>query len=220
MGAGAGSGSPAHYWLDSWALRSGACRAREGGFPYELNYGMSEASPRFLGTTVLCVRRGERVAMGSDGQVTLGNTVVKHNAVKVRRLADGKILAGFAGSAADSLSLLERFQECLGKHGKSLLRSAVELAKMWRTDRMLRRLESVLAVADKETSLLVSGTGDVIEPDDGVIGIGSGGPYAAAAARALLRNTELPAADVARKSLEIAAELCIYTNSTIVVEEL
>jgi ATP-dependent HslUV protease subunit HslV len=158
--------------------------------------------------------------MGSDGQVTLGNTVVKHNAVKVRRLADGKILAGFAGSAADSLSLLERFQECLGKHGKNLLRAAVELAKLWRTDRMLRRLESVLVVADKDTSLIVSGTGDVLESDDGVIGIGSGGPYAAAAARALIRNTELPAAEVVRKSLEIAAELCIYTNNHIVVEEL
>ncbi len=181
---------------------------------------MSEEAPRLAGTTVLCVRRAGGVAMGSDGQVTLGATVVKHNAVKVRRLADGTILAGFAGSAADSLSLLERFQECLGAHGKNLLRAAVELAKLWRTDRILRRLESVLAVADKDTSLLLSGTGDVIEPDDGVIGIGSGGPYAAAAARALLANTELPAADIVRKSLEIASGLCIYTNNRIVVEEL
>jgi len=179
-----------------------------------------EAAPRLAGTTVLCVRRADAVPMGSDGQVTLGTTVVKHSAVKVRRLADGRILAGFAGSAADSLSLLERFQECLAAHGKNLLRAAVELAKLWRTDRMLRRLESVLAVADKDVSLLLSGTGDVIEPDDGVIGIGSGGPYAAAAARALLGNTDLAAAEIVRKSLEIAADLCIYTNNRIVVEEL
>jgi ATP-dependent HslUV protease subunit HslV len=172
------------------------------------------------GTTVLSVRRGEYVAVGADGQVSLGDTIVKHNAVKVRRLGEGRVLVGFAGAAADSLSLLERFEEFLGKYGGNTLRAATELAKLWRTDRALRRLESVLAVADPGISLLVSGTGDVIEPADGVIGIGSGGPYAAAAARALLRHTELSAAEIVRESLGIAAEICVYTNRELCVEEL
>ena len=181
---------------------------------------MAERDAVFRRTTVLSVRRGAKVAMAADGQVSLGDRIVKHNAVKVRRLADGKVLVGFAGSAADALSLVDRFQECLNTYGHSTLRAAIELAKLWRTDRMLRRLESVLAVADRDVSLLVSGTGDVIEAVDGIIGIGSGGGYAAAAARALLRETELGAAEIARKSLEIAAELCVYTNAQIVVEEL
>jgi len=158
--------------------------------------------------------------MGADGQVTLGETIVKQNAVKVRKLRDGQVLVGFAGSAADSMSLLERFQEFLEKHSGNTLRAAIELAKLWRTDRVLRRLESVLAVADQKISLIVSGNGDVIEPSDGVIGIGSGGPYAAAAARALLRHTSLSARDIVWEALGIAAELCIYTNTEIVVEEL
>ena len=174
----------------------------------------------FHGTTVLSVRRGDRVAMGADGQVTLGETIVKRDAVKVRKLADGGVLVGFAGSAADSLSLLERFEEFLSKYGRNTLRAATELAKLWRTDRVLRRLEAVLAVADTGLSLLVSGTGDIIEPSDGVMGIGSGGPYAAAAARALLRHTELPAGEIVRESLGIASEICVYTNSKICVEEL
>jgi ATP-dependent HslUV protease subunit HslV len=181
---------------------------------------MRKRNPLFHGTTVLSVRRGDRIAMGADGQVTLGETIVKRNAVKVRWLADRKVLVGFAGSAADAMSLVERFEDFLNKYGRNTLRAATELAKLWRTDRALRRLESVLAVADTELSLLVSGTGDVIEPSDGVIGIGSGGAYAAAAARALLRHSELPAAEIVRESLGIAAELCVYTNSDITVEEL
>ena len=181
---------------------------------------MRENQVAFRRTTVLSVRRGDCVAMGADGQVTLGETIVKANAVKVRRLADGKVLVGFAGSAADSLSLVERFQECLSKYGHHTMRAAIELAKLWRTDRILRRLESILAVSDAKVSLIVSGTGDVIEATDGVIGIGSGGAYASAAARALLRNTDLPAGDVVRKSLEVTAEICVYTNQEIIVEEL
>ncbi len=181
---------------------------------------MQKTDTTYHGTTVLSVRRGDHVAMGADGQVSLGATIVKQNAVKIRWLAERKVLVGFAGSAADALSLVERFEGFLNKYGHNTLRAATELAKLWRTDRALRRLESVLAVADAEISLLVSGTGDVIEPSDGVIGIGTGGAYAAAAARALLRHTELAAAQIVRESLGIASELCVYTNSEIVVEEL
>jgi len=174
----------------------------------------------FHGTTIMSARRAGRVALGGDGQVTLGNVVVKATARKVRRLYHDRILAGFAGGTADAFTLFERFEAKLDKHQGNLLRSAVELAKDWRTDRILRRLEAMLAVADRETSLIITGTGDVLEPEHGLIAIGSGGPYAQAAGRALLENTELPAEEIVRKSLLIAAELCIYTNENIVVETL
>ena len=181
---------------------------------------MTAVEPRFRGTTVLTVRRGDRVAMGADGQVTMGETIVKRNARKIRTLADGKVLVGFAGSAADSLTLLERFQDFLNKYSLNTLRAATELAKVWRTDRALRRLESLIAVADANLSLIVAGSGEVIEPADGIIGIGSGGAYAAASARALVRHTEMPAGEIVRESLGIAAEICVYSNSEINVEEL
>src|SRR3982751_6495257 len=173
---------------------------------------MSQEPLQFHGTTIVSVRRGERVAMGGDGQVTLGNIVVKATARKVRRLYHDRILAGFAGATADAFTLFERFEAKLEKHQGNLLRSAVELAKDWRTDRILRRLEAMLAIADKESSLVITGNGDVLEPEHGLIAIGSGGGYAQAAARALLDNTALPAEDIVRRSLEIAADLCIYTN--------
>jgi ATP-dependent HslUV protease subunit HslV len=175
---------------------------------------------RFHGTTVLSVRRGRRVALGGDGQVTLGNVVIKAGARKVRRLYHDRILAGFAGGTADAFTLFERFEAKLEKHQGNLLRSAVELAKDWRTDRALRRLEAMLGVADRDASLVITGSGDVLEPEQGVIAIGSGGPYAQAAARALLDNTELDAEAIVRKSLAIAGELCIYTNQNVVVEVL
>jgi ATP-dependent HslUV protease subunit HslV len=175
---------------------------------------------QFHGTTIVSARRDGRVALGGDGQVTLGNVVVKASARKVRRLYHERILAGFAGGTADAFTLFERFEAKLDKHQGNLLRSAVELAKDWRTDRALRRLEAMLAVADRETSLIITGMGDVIEPELGLLAIGSGGPYAQAAARALLENTELDAENIVRKSLAIAAELCIYTNHQIVVETL
>ncbi len=175
---------------------------------------------QFHGTTILSVRRGSRVALGGDGQVTLGNVVLKASARKVRRLYHERILAGFAGGTADAFTLFERFESKLEKHQGHLLRSAVELAKDWRTDRVLRRLEAMLAVADRESSLIITGNGDVVEPEHGVIAIGSGGPYAQSAARALLDNTELDAADIVRKSLAIAGDLCIYTNQQHVVEVL
>jgi ATP-dependent HslUV protease subunit HslV len=158
--------------------------------------------------------------MAGDGQVSLGQTVMKGQARKVRRIAEGKVVAGFAGATADAFTLLDRFEAKLKEHRGSLQRSAVELAKDWRTDRYLRRLEAMLVVMNAESTLLISGTGDVIEPDEGVIAIGSGGSYALAAARALLRNSDLPAAEVARRSLQIAAEICIYTNNEILVEEM
>jgi len=158
--------------------------------------------------------------MAGDGQVTLGDTVIKHKARKVRRLYKDRILAGFAGSTADAFTLFERFEGKLEQYGGNLLRSAVELAKDWRTDRVLRRLEALLLVADQEHSLIISGTGDVVEPDDGIVGIGSGGPYAEAAARALALHTDLSARQIAEEALKIAASLCIYTNKEIVVEEL
>ncbi len=176
--------------------------------------------PVFHSTTVIAVRREGRGAMAGDGQVSIGNTVVKGHARKVRTLAGGSVLTGFAGASADAFTLLERFEQKLEAHRRNLARAAVELAKDWRTDRFLRRLEAMLVVMDKESMFLLSGTGDVIEPDEGVIAIGSGGSYALAAARALLRHTPLSAGEVAREALRIAGEICIYTNDAIVVEEL
>ncbi len=175
---------------------------------------------QFHGTTILCVRRGKSVALGGDGQVTLGNIVIKGGARKVRRLYHDRILAGFAGGTADAFTLFERFEAKLEKHQGNLMRSAVELAKDWRTDRMLRRLEAMLAVADRENSLVITGLGDVLEPELGIVAIGSGGPYAQAAARALIENTELGARDVVERSLSIAADLCIYTNHQRMIEVL
>jgi len=175
---------------------------------------------QFHGTTILSARRDGKVALGGDGQVTLGNIVVKASARKVRRLYHDRILAGFAGGTADAFTLFERFESKLDKHQGNLLRSAVELAKDWRTDRVLRRLEAMLAVADRESSLIITGMGDVIEPESGLIAIGSGGPYAQSAARALLENTPLDAESIVRKALSIAADLCIYTNHQVVVETL
>jgi len=175
---------------------------------------------RIRSTTVLAVRRGGKVALGGDGQVTMGNTVVKSTARKIRRLHDGKVIAGFAGSAADGITLFEKFEARLKEHGGNLLRAAVELAKDWRTDRVLRRLEALLLVADGDKTLLLSGTGDVIEPDGDAAAIGSGGPYALAAARALLGATELPAREIAERALAIAGDICIYTNGNRVFEEL
>ncbi|MFH0909948.1 MAG: ATP-dependent protease subunit HslV [Planctomycetota bacterium] len=172
------------------------------------------------GTTILSVRKGSGAALGGDGQVTLGNEVVKHTARKIRRLSDGKVLVGFAGSAADAFALLERFEKRLAEANGNLQRASTELAKEWRTDRVLRRLESLMIVMDAKTSLLLGGNGDVIEPDDGVLAIGSGGGYAAAAARALLQHTDLAPAAVVREALLIAARTCIYTNSEILVEEI
>ena len=172
------------------------------------------------GTTILSVRRDRKVALGGDGQVTLGNVVVKGGAKKVRRLYQDRILAGFAGGTADAFTLFERFEAKLDKHQGNLMRSAVELAKDWRTDRILRRLEAMLAVADREHSLIITGMGDVLEPEQGVIAIGSGGPYAQAAAKALLDNTGLGPRDIVEKSLAIAADLCIYTNHQRTIETL
>jgi ATP-dependent HslUV protease subunit HslV len=175
---------------------------------------------QYHGTTILSVRRGRRVALGGDGQVTLGNIIVKASARKVRTLFEGRILAGFAGGTADAFTLFERFEAKLEKHQGNLMRSAVELAKDWRTDRMLRRLEAMLAVADREHSLVITGNGDVLEPELGIVAIGSGGAYAQSAARALFENTELMPMEIVSKSLAIAADLCIYTNQNHVIEEL
>ena len=172
------------------------------------------------GTTILSVRRDSKVALGGDGQVTLGNVVVKGGAKKVRRLYHDRILAGFAGGTADAFTLFERFEAKLDKHQGNLMRSAVELAKDWRTDRILRRLEAMLAVADREHSLIITGMGDVLEPEQGVIAIGSGGPFAQSAAKALLENTKLDPRDIVEKSLAIAADLCIYTNHQRTIETL
>ena len=174
----------------------------------------------FHGTTIISVRRGNQVVIGGDGQVTLGNTVMKSNARKVRRLYHGKVLAGFAGATADAFTLFERFEGQLEKQRGNLTRAAVELVKDWRTDRMLRRLEAMLAIADSQTSLIISGNGDVLEPENGLIAIGSGGPFAQSAAIALLENSELGARDIVEKSLHIAADICIYTNRNLVIEEL
>ena len=172
------------------------------------------------GTTILSVRRGNAVVIGGDGQVTLGHTVMKSNARKLRRLYKDQIIAGFAGGTADAFTLFERFEAKLEKHQGHLTRAAVELAKDWRTDRILRRLEALLAVADKTASLIITGQGDVIEPEGGLIAIGSGGPYAQAAARALLENTELGAREIVERALNIAADICIYTNRSLSIEEL
>jgi ATP-dependent HslUV protease subunit HslV len=171
-------------------------------------------------TTIISVRRGGQVAVAGDGQVTMGETVVKSDARKVRTLAEGKVIIGFAGATADAMALLERFEAKLKQYPGNTLRAAIELAKEWRTDRNLRRLESLLVVVDKDKSLIIGGSGDVIEPDDGIIGVGSGGPVAVAAARALVKHTQLPAEEIAREALAIAAGLCVYTNDHITVEAL
>ncbi len=175
---------------------------------------------QFRGTTILSVRRGNHIVIGGDGKVSLGDTVMKGNARKVRRLYKDRILAGFAGGTADAFTLFERFEGKLEKHQGNLMRSAVELAKDWRTDRMLRRLEAMLCVADETASLIISGNGDVIEPEDQIMAIGSGGAYAKSAARALLDNTDIDARSIVEKSLTIAADICIYTNSALTIEEL
>ncbi|MDR3603183.1 MAG: ATP-dependent protease subunit HslV [Desulfomonilaceae bacterium] len=170
-------------------------------------------------TTVLCVRRGDRVVMAGDGQVSLGETIVKSSAKKVRLVGkQNRVLAGFAGSTADALTLLEKFEQSLEKYSNNLARAAVELAKDWRTDRALRRLEALLIVADREQTLLLSGTGDVVEPDDGVIAIGSGGNYALSAARALMRHTDMELTEVVRGAMAIAAEICVFTNGNLIIE--
>ena len=174
----------------------------------------------FHGTTILSVRRGARVALGGDGQVTLGNVVIKATAKKVRRIFNDRVLAGFAGATADAFTLFERFEAKLDKHQGQLQRAAVELAKDWRSDRILRRLEAMLAVADATSSLVITGTGDVLEPEYGIVAIGSGGPYAQAAARALLEHTELTADDIVKQALTIAGDICIYTNQNHVIEVL
>ncbi len=175
---------------------------------------------QFRGTTILSVRKGKHVVIGGDGQVTQGNTVMKGNARKVRRLYKDQVIAGFAGGTADAFTLFERFEVKLEMHQGHLVRSAVELAKDWRTDKMLRRLEALLLVADSKSSLIITGNGDVIEPENGLMAIGSGGPFAQAAARALLENTKLSALDIVKKGLNIAGEMCIYTNHHLTIEEL
>jgi ATP-dependent HslUV protease subunit HslV len=177
-------------------------------------------NPSFHATTIICVRKNGKVAIGSDGQVTLGDTVVKHGAKKIRRLYNEKILAGFAGSSADSFALFSRFEAKLEQFHGNLSRAAVELAKDWRTDRALRHLEAVMIVADDKLTFLISGTGDLIEPDDGIVGIGSGGAYALAAARALSKYTNLSAREIVQEAMQIAGKICIYTNENISVEEL
>ena len=175
---------------------------------------------QYRGTTIVSVRRGNKVVIGGDGQVSQGNTVMKGNARKVRRLYNEQVLAGFAGGTADAFTLFERFEEQLEKHHGKLVRAAVELAKLWRTERSLRRLEALLVVADKESSLIITGNGDVIEPEDSIMAIGSGGPFALSSARALVQNTELDAKAIVEKSLAIAADICVYTNQTHTIEEL
>jgi ATP-dependent HslUV protease subunit HslV len=175
---------------------------------------------RIRSTTVICVRRGDSVVMAADGQVSMGSTVMKHSARKIRRLYQDKVLAGFAGSTADAFSLFARFETKLEQYAGNLGRAAVELAKDWRTDKMLRQLEALLIVADPKQTFLLSGTGDVIDPDEGIATIGSGGPYALASARALMENTELSAREIAEKSMRIAGQICIYTNDQITIEEL
>ncbi len=175
---------------------------------------------QYDGTTIVSVRRGNKVVIGGDGQVSQGNTVMKGNARKVRRLYKDQVIAGFAGGTADAFTLFERFEEQLEKHRGKLVRASVELAKLWRTERSLRRLEALLIVADKDASLIITGNGDVIEPEEGIMAIGSGGTFAMAAARALLQNTDLDAEDIVRQSLTIAADICVYTNHNHTIEEL
>ena len=195
----------------------GVRRAAEeqGGHPLDLADGR-----RIRSTTVICVRRGDRVVMAADGQVSVGSTVMKGSAKKIRRLYNDKVLAGFAGSTADAFSLFSRFESKLEQYAGNLGRAAVELAKDWRTDKMLRQLEALLVVADTHQTLMLSGTGDVIEPDEGIMTIGSGGSYALAAARALMQNTGMTAREIAEKAMKIAGEICIYTNDQVTYEEL
>ncbi|KJU87307.1 ATP-dependent protease subunit HslV [Candidatus Magnetobacterium bavaricum] len=181
---------------------------------------MSDRLPQIHGTTVICVRRPNGVVMAGDGQVTLGSTVLKHNARKVRKMYSGKVLAGFAGSTADAITLFEKFEGKLETYRGNMTRAAVELAKEWRTDKMLRRLEALLLVADKDITFIISGNGDVIEPDKGVATIGSGGPYAEAAALALYEHTSMGAREIVQSAMEIAADICVYTNKNITFEEL
>src|SRR3954471_2223835 len=181
---------------------------------------MQSDDRKFRSTTILTVRHKDRVAIGGDGQVSLGNTVMKSDAVKIRPLADGRVIAGFAGGAADAFALLERFEAKLKDYPANMPRAATELAKEWRTDRALRRLEAMIAVIDAQHTLLVSGTGDVIQPTDGILGIGSGGNFALAAARALVTHSSLTAAEIVRTALEIAADICVYSNRNIVIQEL
>ena len=176
--------------------------------------------PNWHGTTILCVRKSGRVVLAGDGQVSMGSTIVKSNARKVRRLSNGKVIAGFAGATADALTLFDRLENKLEQHGGQLTRACVELAKDWRTDRYLRRLEAMMAVADRDASLILSGTGDVMEPEDSLIGIGSGGPYALAAARALIDIDGLDAEAIVRRSMAVAAGICVYTNEKITLESL
>ena len=175
---------------------------------------------QFHGTTILSVRRNNRVVIGGDGQVSMGNTIVKSNARKIRRLYHDQVIAGFAGATADAFTLFELFESKLEKHQGNLMRAAVELAKDWRTDKILRRLEALLAIADKRYSLIISGNGDVIEPEENILAIGSGGNYALASAKALLINTDLSAREIVKKSLEIAAGICVYTNTSILIDEI
>ena len=189
--------------------------SQPGGHPLDLGDGR-----RIRSTTVICVRRGDKVVMAADGQVSLGSTVMKGSAKKIRRLYNDKVLAGFAGSTADAFSLFSRFESKLEQYAGNLSRAAVELAKDWRTDKMLRQLEALLIVADASTTLMLTGTGDVIDPDEGIMTIGSGGSYALAAARALMANTDMGAREIAEKSMKIAADICIYTNDHFTIEEL
>lgn len=181
---------------------------------------MTETAMHWHGTTILCIRKGDRVVIAGDGQVTLGTTVLKSQARKVRRLAGGRVIAGFAGATADAFTLFERLESRLEQYPAQLTRACVELAKDWRTDRYLRRLEAMMAVADRGTSLILSGTGDVLEPEDGLIGIGSGGPFALSAARALIDRDDMTAEQMAHRAMEIAAGLCIYTNDHLTIESL
>ncbi|TVQ82497.1 MAG: ATP-dependent protease subunit HslV [Micavibrio sp.] len=174
----------------------------------------------WAGTTILAVRKGKNIVVGGDGQVSLGATVMKSNAKKVRRLCDGKVIVGFAGATADAFTLFERLESKLDQHKGQLTRACVELAKDWRTDKYLRRLEALMAVCDKDTSLILSGTGDVVEPEDGIIGIGSGGAYALSAARALIDLKDMDAEKIVKKSMKIAADICVYTNNNLVIEKL
>ncbi len=196
-------------------LKSTKAKDGLGGHALDLAEGR-----RIRSTTVICVRRGDRVVMAADGQVSLGATVMKGSAKKIRRLYNDKVLAGFAGSTADAFSLFSRFEGKLEQYAGNLGRAAVELAKDWRTDKMLRQLEALLIVADAQTTLMLSGTGDVIDPDEGIMTIGSGGSYALAAARALMANTDMSAREIAEKSMQIAADICIYTNDRVTLEEL
>lgn len=181
---------------------------------------MTDSGPQWHGTTILAVRKDGGVVVAGDGQVSLGNTVIKANARKVRRLGDGSVIAGFAGATADAFTLFERLESKLEQHPRQLTRACVELAKDWRTDRYLRRLEAMMAVADRSVSLVLTGSGDVLEPEDGLIGIGSGGSFALSAARAMMDRTDLNAEQVARRALEIAADICVFTNRNILVESL